>query len=97
MEPDVGGILRLDVIGALVDDAEAHVFQHGTRSDSAMGRLWLKTLRPALVGSAPKLAVKLDAERMLGGQRFNDFNIGDGGRRRIDLAVIDRKSFAVLR
>ena len=28
VEPDVGGILRRDMVGALVDDAEAHVFQH---------------------------------------------------------------------
>ncbi len=27
VEPDAGAALRLDVIGALVDDAEAHVFQ----------------------------------------------------------------------
>ncbi len=28
VEPDLRRVLRLDVIGALVDDAEAHVFQH---------------------------------------------------------------------
>ncbi len=97
MEPDVGPVLRLDVVGALIDDAEAHVFQHrhalGQRDRTAVaedfeagaGRLGAET------------AVQFDAERMFSGQRFDDLNIGDGGRRRIDLAVIDRKSVAVVR
>ena len=28
MEPDVGRVTRLDVVGALVDDAETHILQH---------------------------------------------------------------------
>ena len=28
VQPDVGAALRLDLVGALVDDAEAHVLQH---------------------------------------------------------------------
>ncbi len=69
----------------------------GTRSESGIGRLWLKTLSPALAASASGVAVKLDAERMLGGQRLDNGDIGDGGRRRIDLTIVDREGIAIAR
>ena len=44
----------------------------GTRSDSGIGRLRLNTFSPARAGSVAGLAIKLDAERMLGRERLDD-------------------------
>ena len=44
----------------------------GTRSDSGIGRLWLKTFSPARACAVVGLAIELDAERPLGVEHLDD-------------------------
>ena len=69
----------------------------GTRSESEIGRLWLKTFSPARGGFRASLAVKIDAKRMRGRERFEDANIAHRHRGRVDLAVVDGKGGAIPR
>ena len=97
MEPDLRRALRLDVIGALIDDAKAHVFQHrhplGQRNRPALA----EDFQPRAGQPGAALAVEVDAERPLRREQLDHAHIADGDRRRIDLAIIDREGAAVAR
>ncbi len=77
VQPDVGSVLWLDVIGALVDDAEAHVFQHrnalGQRDGTAVAENFQSG--SGILGAV--IGMKLDREWMLGGERFDRPDIGN--------------------
>ena len=61
-----GTLLGVGVVGALVDDREAHVLEPGTRSDSGSGRPWLHSLSRAALAVAAGAALEVDAERCIG-------------------------------
>ena len=95
VEPDLRGVARLDVIGALVDHAEAHVFQdrHARRERD---RFFAgEDLEPGGGLRLAGIAIELDAERALPRQALDDAHVGNRAGRRIDFAVVDRERVAV--
>ena len=80
VQPHAGVALRLDVIGALVHDAEAHVFQDRNafrQRQRARKAPYLQT-NALLVFFQP--VMKIDAQRPLIREPLNDANIAGGDR-----------------
>src|SRR5262249_54870316 len=95
VEPDAGVPLRINVIGALIDDAESHVFQ-----DRDPLRQWqwpskAPYLQPnaALVFFQPMM--EIDAERALLGEPLDDANVAGRDCRRIGLVEALGESIAI--
>ena len=83
VEPDAGAALRLDVVGPFIHHAETHVFQ----DRNALGERQRPREGPDLQAGRTLvffLAVeKVDTQRPLFGQSFNDANVAGGNCRRI--------------
>ncbi len=97
MQPhlDRAHVARLDPIGALVHDLEAHVFQHG-HAFRQRDRLFAAPdfqARARVVPLAPRVEVR--AERANGRERFDQPDVGDRDRRHIGLAIRDRERIAI--
>ena len=95
VEPDAGAALRLDVIGALVDDPEAHVFQdrNAFRQRQRPRKAPYLQTDAALVFLQPMM--KIDAQRALIGQALDDANIAGRYRRRIGFVEALGESIAI--
>ena len=83
--------LAVDLVGALVDDLEAHVLQHR----HALGERDRPVVAPDLQADGAALvagaAVEVDAERPRRRQALDDADVGDRGGRRIGLAIAVRR------
>src|SRR5262245_44165501 len=82
MKPEAGAPLRINVIGALVDDAESHIFQP---LDAIRQRQWSRKtpyLQPDAALVFFQSVMKIDAERTLVRETLDDANIAgrDSGR-----------------
>ncbi len=89
------GIVRLDPVGALVHDLEAHVLQHG----HALGQRDRLLAAPDLQARAGAVAlaatVEVGAERADRREALDQPDIGDRGRRHIGFAIGDRERVAI--
>ena len=81
VQPHSGAALRLDVIGALVDDPEAHLFQHRNAFRQRQRPRKAPYLQTDAVLVFLNPMMKIDAQRALVGKALDDANI-DGRYRR---------------
>ncbi len=95
VEPDIGGVVRGDVVGALVDDAEAHILQHGHPFGERDRPAAAQDLEAGTCRLRLAIAINLYPERMLGGERLDNADVGNGGSRRVDFTIVHREGFAV--
>ena len=97
VEPDLRRVGGRDLVGALVDHPEAHVFEHR----HALGERDRAAVAPHLQADAALLvpvgAVEIDGERAGRRQPLDHADVFDRGERRIDLAIAVGEGVAILR
>jgi hypothetical protein len=83
------------VIGALVDDTKAHILQHRHALRERDRTAAAQHFEAGAGCSGAGVAIKLNAQRMFGGQPLDGRDIGKRQRRRIDLAIVYQEGAAI--